>query len=194
MGIPNRGENEPRAVVVTVMVTEAPAGAGFGLNVACAPGGKPEAAKVTVFGKPLAVDGAIMNVNCAGCPACDVSALVSAVGVKLSAVNVSPAEVIAFGSGLDTVISTSPPWLLSVAGIIAVRRDALTKVVVSALPLNLTTDPETKFAPFTVRAGMAAPALACAGESDVIAGMGFVMVTWADAVTAVPAKLVTVNM
>ena len=66
--------------------------------------------------------------------------------------------------------------------------------MVSALPLKLTTAPRMKFAPFTVRVEMAAPALACAGAKDVMAGIGLFTVTLAEAVTDVPAALVTVNV
>jgi hypothetical protein len=52
----------------------------------------------------------------------------------------------------------------------------LTKVVVPAVPLKLTTEEETKFVPFTVSVKAAPPATALAGESDAIVGRGLLTV------------------
>src|ERR1051326_412055 len=59
------------------------------------------------------------------------------------------------------------------AGIEAVRLVLLTKVVVSAVPAQLTTEPETKFDPVTVRVKDAPPAIALEGEIELTLGSGF---------------------
>ena len=103
-----------------VIVTVAPATTGFWLNVASAPCGRPVAPRVTVLEKPL-VDGAIMIVNCAGCPAATVAVLDGSVSVKLSAVKVCAADAPPPGAGLVTVTCTLPPTALSAAGTVAVN-------------------------------------------------------------------------
>ena len=178
---------------MTLIVTVLPAATGFWLNIAAAPSGSSVAARVTVLEKPL-VDGAIMIEYCAGFPAATVAVLTCIVAVKLSAVKVCPADVPPAGGGLVTVTCRLPPWALSGAGTVAVNCVELTNFVASALALKLTTAPETKFAPVTVKIDMAAPALACAGDKDVTVGMGLFTVTLAIAVTDVPAALVTVKV
>jgi hypothetical protein len=59
------------------------------------------------------------------------------------------------------------------AGIEAVRLVLLTKVVVSAVPAQFTTEPETKFDPVTVRVKDASPTVALEGEIEVTLGSGF---------------------
>jgi len=54
---------------------------------------------------------------------------------------------------------------------------ALTNVVVRLLPFQLTTEPETNPVPLTVRVNAAPPAVALAGDSELIVGTGFVCVT-----------------
>ena len=180
-------------MVVTVIVTVVPVATGFWLNMACAPCGSPVAPSATVLEKPLA-DGAIMIEYVAGCPAATVAVSACIVAAKLSAVKVCPDEVPPPGAGLVAVTCKLPPRALSAAGTVAVNCVALTNVVASALPLKLTAAPETKFAPVTVKIEMAAPELACAGDKDVIVGMGLFTVTVVVAVTAVPAALVTVKV
>lgn len=143
---------------MTVIVTVLPAATEFWLNMAAVPCGRPVAPSVTVLEKPLVV-GAIMIEYCAGCPAVTVAALACIVAVKLSAVKVCPADVPPPGAGLVADTCKLPPRALSAAGTVAVNCVALTNVVVSDLPLKLTAAPETKFAPFTVRVEIAAPAL-----------------------------------
>ena len=193
IGVSKCGGSELRAVVVMVIVTVAPAMAGFGVNVTWVPCGRPVAARVTEFEKPL-LEGAIIIVNCAGCPAGTVAVLVDTVGVKLSATKGCPADVPPPGAGFVTVTCRLPPSALSEAGTVVVNCEALTNVVVSALPLKLTTAPETKFVPVTVSIEMAAPALACAGDSEVTVGAGLPTATAAEAITDVPAAFVTVKV
>lgn len=177
---------------MTVIVTVVPATAGFWLNPAVAPDGRPVAASVTVLENPLG-DAAMIMEYCAGRPAVTVAAAAGILVVKLSAVKVCPAEVPPAGAGSVTVTCKLPPRELSDAGTVAVNCVALTNVVASDLPLKLTAAPETKFAPFTVKVEIAAPASACAGDSDVMVGRLFT-VTLAIAVTEVPAALVTVKV
>ena len=61
---------------------------------------------------------------------------------------------------------------MSVAGIAAASWVALTQVVVRALPFQFTVDALTKFDPFTVKLNVVPPAVAPAGESDEISGIG----------------------
>jgi hypothetical protein len=51
--------------------------------------------------------------------------------------------------GLDTVTLARPRKAVSAAKIAAVSCVALTKVVARGIPFQLTTDPATKFVPFT---------------------------------------------
>jgi hypothetical protein len=76
------------------------------------------------------------------------------------------------GTGFATDTLKAPAVAMSPAVIAAVTCVALTNVVVLALPLKLTTAPETKFVPFTVNVNAAPPVIALAGESEVIAGTG----------------------
>src|SRR5215471_2848535 len=61
------------------------------------------------------------------------------------------------GLGLLTVTAAVPAEATSLAGIAAVICVALTNVVGSVLPLNLTTEVETKFVPLTVSVNAAPP-------------------------------------
>ena len=80
------------------------------------------------------------------------------------------------GVALVTVTLALPEVAMSDARIAAVNCVALTNVVVFALPLNFTTDVETKFVPFTVKVNAAPPATMPVGLSDVIVGTGLLMV------------------
>jgi hypothetical protein len=51
----------------------------------------------------------------------------------------------------------------------------LTKVVVSAVPFHLTTEPATKPLPLTVRVKAAPPTEALVGRSEAIAGTGLLI-------------------
>src|ERR1051325_3261081 len=77
------------------------------------------------------------------------------------------------GVGLVTVTWVVPAVERSDAGTGAVRLVLLTKVVVSAVPAQFTTEPETKFDPVTVRVKDASPAVALEGEIEVTLGSGF---------------------
>ncbi len=80
------------------------------------------------------------------------------------------------GAGLVTVTLKVPAAAMSGAVIAAVTWVALTNVVARAAPLKFTTEPETKFDPFTVSVNAAPPASVLAGESVVIAGTGLLIV------------------
>ena len=82
--------------------------------------------------------------------------------------NVKAGDVPPPGAGFVTVTFALPATATSLAGIAAEIFVALTKVVGSALPLRFTTDFASKPVPFTVRVKPAPPAVALAGESEVI--------------------------
>jgi len=87
-------------------------------------------------------------------------------------VNVSAFDVPPPGAGFVTVTAGVPALATSPARIDAVTFVALTKVVVRALPLKLTTAPLTKLDPLTVSVSAPEPAVALAGCSVLIAGTG----------------------
>src|SRR5260370_5284485 len=72
--------------------------------------------------------------------------------------------------GLVTVTLKLPAVAMSEARMAAVSCVALTNVVARALPLKVTIEPVTKFAPFTVKGKAAAPAMALRGHMLVIVG------------------------
>ena len=80
------------------------------------------------------------------------------------------------GAALVTATLALPAAAMSAAVIAAVSWEALMKVVALAAPLNFTTEPATKPAPFTVSVNAAPPAVALAGESDDAEGAGLLMV------------------
>jgi hypothetical protein len=84
---------------------------------------------------------------------------------KLAAPEVPPP-----GLGLVTVILAVPVLTRSLAGTWAVILVALEKVVLSAAPFQLTTEPLTKLLPLTVSVRVAEPATALVGDSDEIVG------------------------
>src|SRR5213596_2653722 len=98
------------------------------------------------------------------------------VGTELLMVNVSAPEVPPPGVGENTVTDAVPAVAASLAGIAARNCVPLTNVVVRAAPFQRTTDPLTKFVPFTVRVKAAAPAVALPGVSEPIVGTGLLMV------------------
>jgi len=75
------------------------------------------------------------------------------------------------GAGFVTVTFMPPTIATSLAGIVADSFVALMNVVVSGLPLKLTTDFASKFAPFIV-SEKAAPPGACVAPRLNIAGTG----------------------
>src|SRR5438132_54065 len=96
-------------------------------------------------------------------------------------VNVWALEV--WPSGLRTVTCTEPAFPMSLAGMAAVSRVALTNVVVRALLFQRTLAPETKPVPSTVSVKAGPPAVAVLGVSVVMVGAGIppVQLTWATA-------------
>lgn len=76
------------------------------------------------------------------------------------------------GNGFVTDTLKVPAVAISVVVTAAVTCVALTNVVVLAFPLKLTTAPETKFVPLTVRENATPPTVALLGERDVMAGTG----------------------
>jgi hypothetical protein len=80
------------------------------------------------------------------------------------------------GAGFVTVTGKEPMAAMSGAVIAAVSCVALTKVVVLAAPLKLTTELDTKPVPFTVSVNAAPPKVALVGEIVVIDGAGLSMV------------------
>ena len=76
------------------------------------------------------------------------------------------------GVGLKTVTLAVPAVAMSAARIDAVTWVALTYVVVRFVPFHLTTEPEMKLVPFTVRVKAAPPAVAELGLRLVVVGRG----------------------
>lgn len=76
------------------------------------------------------------------------------------------------GPGLNTVILNVPAVVKSLAGIMALSCVLLTKVVVRSKPPNLTTDPDTKLVPVTVKLNAASPAVLLEGEMLDVLGAG----------------------
>src|SRR5947209_7775892 len=91
------------------------------------------------------------------------------------AVDVTIHDVPPPGVGEKTVRDAVPAVAMSPAVIAACNWVLLTNVVVRAAPFQRTTDPLTKFVPFTVRVKAAAPAVALPGVSEPIVGTGLLM-------------------
>lgn len=91
--------------------------------------------------------------------------------VKDAALDVPPP-----GAGFVTVTFGVPAVNISEVAMAAVNWLALLKVVVLVDPLNLTTEPDTKPEPFTVKVKAAPPAVVLVGESDVIPTVGLLIV------------------
>jgi len=72
--------------------------------------------------------------------------------------------------GVTTVIEAVPAVAMRAAGTVAVSCVAETNAVVSAVPLHLTVEPETKLVPFTVKVNWAPPAVAQVGLSELMVG------------------------
>ncbi len=98
------------------------------------------------------------------------------VGVGFAAlmVNVTAVEVPPPGVGLNTVTEAVPAVEMSETRTDAVSCEALTKLVVRAVPFHCTTEPFTKLLPFTVRVNAKSPTVADVGDSEVSAGKGLV--------------------
>lgn len=92
-----------------------------------------------------------------------------------------------------TVILMLPALAIRLAGTAAVNCVALTNVVVSAVPFQLTVAPERKLVPFTVRVNADPPSVAEVGLRLVMAGVGM-LIGNAVAVDGVPLVFVTVML
>src|SRR5437588_792206 len=90
--------------------------------------------------------------------------------------NGSALEVPPPGDGLKTVTVAVPAGAKSLAGIVAASCMPLPKVVARSLPFQRTTEPAMKPLPRTVTVNAAAPAVALAGESELIPGAGLLTV------------------
>ena len=77
--------------------------------------------------------------------------------------------------GVTTVIEAVPAVAMRAAGTVAVSCVAETNVVVSAVPLHLTVEPETKLVPFTVSVNCGPPAVAHVGLSELIVGTALIV-------------------
>lgn len=98
------------------------------------------------------------------------------------------------GKGLVTVTGNVPAVWMAEAGIEAVTCAEPTKVVVSAVPLNFTTDVGTKPEPLTVRVNAAPPVVAFEGESEPSKGDGLFTVKFREPEVPPPGDgLVTVT-
>src|SRR5205809_77742 len=90
--------------------------------------------------------------------------------VKVSALELPPP-----GAGVNTRTEAVPAVAMSAAVIVARSWVALTKVVVRALLFHCTTDPLTKFVPFTVSVNATPPAFVLVGDSEVTVGTGWLV-------------------
>lgn len=97
-------------------------------------------------------------------------------GIGLEIVNVKLFEVPPPGEGLFMVTVAVPAIVRYPAGTVAVSDVASTKVVVSGVPFQLTTDPETRFDPMAVSVNVEDSMRADVGVIDVKTGTGLVTV------------------
>ena len=102
------------------------------------------------------------------------------VGTGLFTVRTWALDVPPPGVPLVTVILKVPLVVRSDARMEAVSWVVETKVVVRASPAKLTTEVGIKFVPFTVNVKVASPAFLEVGETEVVVGTGFAMVTVGD--------------
>src|SRR5947208_1911870 len=79
------------------------------------------------------------------------------------------------GVGENTVTEAVPAGRTSEVGIAACNWVPLTNVVVRAPPFQRTTDPLTKFVPFTVSVNAPPPAVVLVGDSEVTVGTGLLL-------------------
>src|SRR5260370_7015853 len=147
-----KGGGAPRAVVmiVNVVVAAAPFGVTVvELKVAVECAGKPAAVKETALVNPSARDVGVTVITIIACCPALTGVLAGPLTVKPSTVKTNGPLAPPPGAGFVTVTVTMPEVATSLAGIVAVNCVALTTVVVSAFPLKLITDVETKLAPLT---------------------------------------------
>ena len=185
------GCNPAAAVAVSVKVTfvaVVPGITGSWLNKAVIPLGSPEATNWTGLANPLLV-GVIKMVTGVGVPGTTYAVEGGPATEKESIVKLPAAEAPPPGVGVFTDTLTSPPGDISEAGMTAASWVALTKVVVSVLPLKLTVDVETNPEPFTVRV-KAAPAGACVGVRLLIEGAGLLTVIVSGGLITLPSVAV----
>ena len=95
-------------------------------------------------------------------------------GLGALMVNAELPEVPPPGAGLETVTGAVPAAAISAAEMAACNCEALTNVVVLAEPFQLTTELLMNPLPFTVRVKAAPPAVALAGDREVMEGDGLV--------------------
>lgn len=98
------------------------------------------------------------------------------VGEGLSIVNVIAADAPPPGAGFKTVSAAVPPTARSTAGTVAVICVPLNTVVASATPFHSTSEPATKFEPFSVSVKLALPVVAVVCESIPSVGTGLLVV------------------
>src|SRR5512134_2654879 len=136
-----------------------------------------------------------VNVNAAPPAVAEVGERVDSVGTGLLAVigNDTPPEVPPPGVGLNTVTCAVPAVAMSAAVIDAVSCVAETNVVVRLAPFHRTTEPATKFVPFTVSVNAAPPAVAEVGERVDTVGTGLLAVIGNDTCPEVPPPGVGLN-
>src|SRR5260370_18476326 len=152
----SRGANggaAPRAVVmiVNVVVAAAPPGVTVvELKVAVECAGKPATVKETALVNPSARDVGVTVIKIIACCPALTGVLAGPLTVKPSTVKTNGPLAPTPGGGVVTVTFTLPEVATSLAGIVAVNCVALTTVVVSAFPLKLITDVETKLVPVTI--------------------------------------------
>jgi hypothetical protein len=104
-------------------------------------------------------------------------------------VNVCALDVPPPGLGFTTVIDTVPAVATREAGTVTVSCVGEEDVGVRLVPPNLTTEPETKLVPVTVRVKSALPAVTQFGLIEVVVGTALLMVISSVAVP-VPPELV----
>jgi hypothetical protein len=114
------------------------------------------------------------------------------VGSGLFTVRESAAEVPPPGAEFATVTERVPGEATSLAGMAALSWVLLTKVVVRLEPLTWTTDPLTKFVPFTVRLKAELPAVTVLGEMLLSDGTGLLTVKITDPLVSPDEGFVTV--
>ena len=101
------------------------------------------------------------------------SVLIAGTGFAALIVNAAVPDVPPPGAGLSLLPARSPPLAMSAAVIAAVNCVALTYVVVRLDPFHFTTEPLMKPVPVIVKVNAAVPAVALAGDSVLIVGIGF---------------------
>ena len=102
-------------------------------------------------------------------------------------VNVCALDVPPPGPGFTTVIDAVPAMATREAGTVTVSCVEEEDVGVRLVPPNITTEPETKLVPVTVKVKLALPGLTQFGLIEVVVGTGLLMVITSVAVPVPPA-------